>query len=157
MAPLSPSPLPQGCGLPGCPILMCIEDLAKPPGWPCPWRSHPTYVIDELLDHAVPLALVVLCPIFPVLHQPDLVGEAQDVGQFLKQVDAVSLKPVIPKQGPVRLPEHDKGLLLWGQIGQGLMEAEWVGQGRLGSEGLRPGLGKGVLSHLWGWLRRMAH
>lgn len=127
---------------------MCIEDLAKPLGRPCPWCSHPTYVVDELLDHAVPLALVILCPVFPILHQPDLVGEAQDVGQFLEQVDAVALKPVIPKQGPVGLPEHDKGLFLWGQMGQGLREAEWVGQGRLGSESLGPGLCKGVLSHL---------
>ena len=85
-------------------------------------------MVDELLDHAVPLALVVLCPVFPILHQPDLVGEAQDVGQFFEQVDAVALKPVIPKQGPVGLPEHDKGLLLWGQMGQGLREAEWVGR-----------------------------
>lgn len=71
-----------------------------------------THMIDELLDHAVPLPLVVLRAVFPVLHQPDLVGEAQDDGQLLQQVDAVALKAVVPKEGGVGLAEHDEGLLL---------------------------------------------
>lgn len=78
----------------------------------------PTYMVNEFLDHAVPLALVILCPVLAILHQPDLVGEAQDVGQFLEQVNAVALEPVIPKQGLVGLPEHDKGLLLQGQTSE---------------------------------------
>lgn len=81
-----------------------------------PAAPLPAYVINELLDHAVPLALVVLRPILAVLHQPDLIREAQDVRQLLEQVYAVALKSVISVQGPVRLPEHNKGFLLQGQM-----------------------------------------
>lgn len=69
-------------------------------------------MLDELLDHAVPLPLLVLRPVLAVLHQPDLVAEAQDDGQLLQQVDAVTLEAVVPKQGRVGLAEHDKGLFL---------------------------------------------
>lgn len=88
-------------------------------GPPCP---HPVlhvqalaYVVNELLDHAIPLALVVLGPVLAIFHQPDLVREAQDVRQLLEQVDAIALKPVIAIKGPIRLAEDDKRLLLWRQ------------------------------------------
>lgn len=88
---------------------------AQPPlgsRWlPMPRRDL-THVVDELLDHAVPLSLLILRPVFPVLHQPDLIGEAQDDGQLLQEVDAVALKAVVPKQSCVGLTEHDEGLFL---------------------------------------------
>ena len=63
-------------------------------------------MVDELADHPVPLALVVLRPVLPVRHQFDLVGEAQDVGQLLQQVQAVALKAVVAAQLLVRLLVH---------------------------------------------------
>ena len=71
-----------------------------------------THVLDELTDHAVPLALVVLGAVASVGDQPDLVGEAQDVGQLLQQVDAEALEAVVPHQRLVRLLKHDVWLLL---------------------------------------------
>lgn len=69
-------------------------------------------MFDELLDHAVPLALVVLKAVLSIRSQMDLVGEAQDVGELLQQVDAESLEAVVPDQRPVRLLKHDIWLLL---------------------------------------------
>lgn len=92
-------------------LWLCHPGLAKlcpsPTAAPCP-----THVVDELLDHPVPLTLVVLCSVLAVLHQADLVGEAQDDSQLLQQVDAVPLEAVVPKQGRVRFAEHDEGFLL---------------------------------------------
>lgn len=69
-------------------------------------------MFDELPDHAVPLALLVLGAVLPVRHQADLVREAQDVGQLLEQVDAESFKTVVPDERLVRLLKHDIWLLL---------------------------------------------
>lgn len=55
-------------------------------------------MVDELSNHAVPLSLIILGSIFPINHQSDLVREAQDVGEFLQQVQAVALEPIVPHQ-----------------------------------------------------------
>lgn len=73
-----------------------------------------TYVFYELPDDAVPLALLVLGPIFPIRHQAYFVREAQDAGQLFEQVDAKSFKTVVPDQRLVRLLKHDVWLLLHG-------------------------------------------
>lgn len=87
--------------------------LSPPSAAPLPMLQPSfTHVVNELLDHSIPLPLLILRPVFPVLHQPDLVGEAQDDGQLLQEVDAVALKAVVPKQSRVGLTEHDKGLFL---------------------------------------------
>ena len=69
-------------------------------------------MVDELAHHAVPLALVVLGAVLPVRHQLDLVGEAEDVGQLLEQVQAVALEAVVPVQRLVRLLVHHIRVLL---------------------------------------------
>lgn len=56
------------------------------------------HVVDELSNHAVPLSLIILGSIFPINHQSDLVREAQDVGEFLQQVQAVALEPIVTHQ-----------------------------------------------------------
>lgn len=69
-------------------------------------RQKLTYMVDELPDHPVPLPLVVLGTVLPVCHQSDLVGEAQDVGELLQEVQAVTLEAVVPTQLLVRLFVH---------------------------------------------------
>lgn len=84
-------------------------------------------MVHELLDHAVPLSRVlVLGTVLAVFHQPQLVAEAQDVGQLPQQVHAVALKALIPEQWLVRLLKHHIGLFLEEQeemgVGAGLQQ-----------------------------------
>lgn len=71
-----------------------------------------THVVDELPHHAVPLPLVILSSVFPIRHQFYLVREAQDVGEFFQQVQAVALEAVIPVKGLVGFLVHDVGIFL---------------------------------------------
>lgn len=57
-----------------------------------------THVVDELSHHAVPLPFVILSSVFAVGHQLHLVGEAQNVGEFFEQVQAVAFEAVVSVQ-----------------------------------------------------------
>lgn len=84
-------------------------------------KIYETHVVHELLDHAVPLARVlVLGAVPPVLHQADLVREAQDAGQLSQQVYAESLEAVVPVQRLVRLLEHHIWLFLSSEKEEGV-------------------------------------
>lgn len=70
-------------------------------------------MVHQLLHHAIPQASVlVLGAIPPVLHQAELIGEAQNAGQLPQQVYAVALEAAVPVQWLVRLLEHHIGLFL---------------------------------------------
>lgn len=85
-------------------------------------------MLDELLDHAVPLSLLVLRAVFVIGHQPDLVGEAQDAGQLLQQVDAKPFKAVVADKRLVRLLKHDVWLLLCTKHQKDQIRCKWWGQ-----------------------------
>lgn len=82
-------------------------------------------MLDELLDHAVPLSLLVLRAVLAVGNQPDLIGEAQDVGQLLQQVDAKPFKAVVADERLVRLLKHDVWLLLSTKHQKDQMRSKW--------------------------------
>lgn len=63
-------------------------------------------MIDELSNHAIPLPLIVLGTIFAVRDKFDFVRKSKDVGELLQQVQAVTLKAVVPVQRLVRFLIH---------------------------------------------------
>lgn len=71
-----------------------------------------TYMVDEFSDHPVPLPLVILGAVLAVSYQPDFIREAQDVGELLEKIQAVTLEAVVPTQLLVRLPVHHVWILL---------------------------------------------
>lgn len=73
-----------------------------------------THVVHQFSDHAVPLARAFLLrSVLAVLHQSQLIGEAQDSGQLSQQVDAEALETIVPVQWLIRLLEHHVRLCLW--------------------------------------------
>lgn len=72
-----------------------------------------THMFHEFSYHPIPLALIILKAILPILHQVDLIGEAQNAGQLLQQVDTEALEAVIANQRLVRLLQHDVWILLY--------------------------------------------
>lgn len=76
---------------------------AAPTPLPCPTSCDPfsspgpvqPYPVDELADHARPGAVGFWRPIQPVLHQPQAVAEAQQLGQLPQHVHAEALKALI--------------------------------------------------------------
>lgn len=77
-------------------------------------RLEFTHVVNQLPDHSVPLSFVILRSVLPVSHQPDFVREAQDVGELLEEIQAVTLETVVPHQLLVRLFIHDVRIFLHG-------------------------------------------
>ena len=71
------------------------------------------YMIYKLLDHSVPLSLVILSSIFAISNKFNIVNETQDVWQFLQQIQAISFKSVISIQGLIRFPVHHIGFFLY--------------------------------------------
>lgn len=70
-------------------------------------------MLHEFLYHSIPLAFVILETILPILHQVDLIREAQNAGQLLKKVDTETLEAIIADQCLVRLLQHDVWILLY--------------------------------------------
>lgn len=56
-------------------------------------------MVYELTHQAIPLACALLLrAVLPVLYQPHLIDEAQDVGELPQQVNAVSLETIVTMQ-----------------------------------------------------------
>lgn len=70
------------------------------------------YMVNEFFNHPVPLSFVILGSIFAVRNESDIIKEAQDIWQFLQQIQAISFKSVISMQGLVRFPVHHIRLFL---------------------------------------------
>lgn len=64
------------------------------------------YPVYELLDHAVPFALLIFLAVLAVVHLLDVEAEAQHEGDLLQQVDAVALVLVVARQQSVVLLQH---------------------------------------------------
>lgn len=77
-------------------------------------------MVNELPHHAVPLPFVILSAVFSIGHQFYLIGEAQNVGEFFEQVQAVTLKAVISVKGFVGFLVHDVGIFLQNAISASL-------------------------------------
>lgn len=122
-------------------LRLCHPGLAtlcpNPTAAPCP-----THVVNELLDHPVPLALVVLRSVLAVLHQANLIGEAQDDSQLLQQVDAVPSKRSFPKRAVSDLRNMTKGSSwartaqtpLWLSLAPGSARQAVLARGHAGSK-----------------------
>lgn len=78
-------------------------------------RAHP---VDQLSDHASPGAVGLRRPVQAVIHQLDLKGELQDVGQLPQHVDAETLILVVSLEVLVVVFAHHVWVLLsvwWGE------------------------------------------
>lgn len=70
------------------------------------------YVVDEFFYHPIPFPFVILCSIFAIRNQFNIVKKTQDIGQFFQQIQAISFKPVVSIQGLIGFPVHHVGLFL---------------------------------------------
>ena len=76
-------------------------------------RDYGTYPIQDLLDHAVPLAIFVWGTVFSIRDEFDAILETNQFRYLLEQFDTESFIAVVSPQDVLRLLGHHIRWFLW--------------------------------------------